>query len=888
MKKLKKILCFFLMFVLSSTLLNFGFVKFAYAGDIYADPKAIDTRKDEKVSVYTGGRLCYVKYTSSRNRPSVSQMWRIPQGDNTQDFNVPGEWYLHVYVPSSGEWGCFGPYRRESVPPAIPKFQLENSQPGKWVNYDVNYNIVCLGDDSDQGYDNINATWTRWESGFMAMEWWDSKTNSAYSYPQYQQQYSYTEKNEGWHTEWARAYDCIGNYSEWSKVEFGIDKVAPTMNLDGSNNNGINVTVTNMEDHGLSGNKELIFNVWKDGGNKVTKTATVTVEGANVTQNFTYDELGGDKSDIYHIEVLPYDNAGNYAKHPMTIEGDNVSKGDPEPGEPGKPPTIIDPEDPDEPEPNIPEGKLGEIKFDPNETKWTNEGKSSEGEGKYPVETYFTGDNPYITKGVATIEKEKTDKDGNTKTVTKKKTIPIKFPFDHIDVTKDAEDTVQGTRGTVNIEKEGYHLNLHGEGVWGEPEYDEPEGCVDVDYKEPGTPKGDSGNYNVDWTKPEIKFNMDGKQIFSEANGAIRKESILGKDDSFYGKLKVEDNLSGVKFIEYKWTYGKKKPSSGYTRIYESENTDTDRSGEVIEKEIEKPVGDNLYLHIKAGDVAGDNTGNKKNDNYECFGPFEDPIKLLDFQVTDIRDPRWTSVFWDDNSYQKYKDVTYKANELPIDEASHPTLRNALPKKGYSFYFDITSEYLYRDADRIEIVPSYYYVDDKNNRVPVDLYYNKENNPLIMYGSAEDDLKFNLDTEKYGSVWIGGISKLTLTKGVRIVKGREWKEKGGWKDEIQYTDGKIQWWYGKYLIPATSIFVKQGDIPRPENIVQSDNVIINFQIVAYKNGIETLSSDQIFTYIPNQWKHEGGPKNNNYKPGDVILYDNKYSALSDYKAHVIQ
>ncbi|NFI54710.1 hypothetical protein FDA52_17540, partial [Clostridium botulinum] len=575
MNKLKRIFSFLLLIILNITLLNFNFCMPVYAASISASPESIDTRKDEKVSVYTGGRLCYVKYTSSRNRPSVDQMWRIPQGDNVQDFNVPGEWYLHVYVPDSGEWGCFGPYRRDSIPPDVPKFQ--NVPEGKWVRYDVNYNIVCLGDNEDQGYDAINDTWTRWQAGFWRMEGWAN--NSSYPYSDGQQSIVKKETEEGWYTEWARAIDNIYNYSEWSKAEFGIDKTPPTMKLDGSNNNGINVTVTNMEDHGLSGNKELIFNVWKDGGNKVTKTATVTVEGANVTQNFTYDELGGDKNDIYHIEVLPYDNAGNYAKHPMTIEGDNVSKGDPEPGEPGKPPIPVDPEDPDEPEPNIPEGKLGEIKFDPNETKWTNKGKTGEGEGKYPVETYFTGDNPYITKGVATIEKEKTDKDGNTKTVTKKKTIPIKFPFDHIDVTKDVEDTVQGTRGTVNIEKEGYHLNLHGEGAWGTPEYDEPEDCVDVDYKEPETPKGDSGNYNLDWTKPEIEFNIKDK-IFSEKNGAERKPSILGKDDSFYGKVNVKDNLSGVKFIEYKWTYGDKKPSSGYTKIYESDNTDTNKSDE--------------------------------------------------------------------------------------------------------------------------------------------------------------------------------------------------------------------------------------------------------------------------------------------------------------------
>ncbi|MBY6860819.1 hypothetical protein [Clostridium botulinum] len=884
---MKRLLSFALALILSSTLINFSCSKIVYAATgISVTPESIETKKDEKVYVSTGGNLCYVKYTSSKNRPSVDQMWRIPQGDNTQDFNVPGEWYLHVYVPSTGEWGVFGPYKRESVPPDIPKFQ--NIPEGKWVNYDVNYNIVCLGDNADQGYDNINAIWTRWASGFMAMEWWDSKTNSAYSYPLYQQQYSYNETKEGWHTEWARAYDKIGNYCEWAKTEFGIDKTPPTLKTyDGLNSDGITINTTGMEDHGLSGNKQLTFVIWKEGGSKVTKTQSIIVEGANATQSFSYSELGGDKNDIYNVEIITEDQVGNTLTYPLTIDGDSVSKGDPKPSDPGKPPIPVDPEDPDEPEPDIPEGKLGEIKFDPNETKWSNKGKTVEGEGKYPVETYFTGDNPYITKGVATIEKEKTDKDGNTKTVTKKKTIPIKFPFDHIDVTKDANDTVQGTRGIVNIEKEGYHLNLHGEGIWGDAEYDEPEDCVDVDYKEPETPKGDSGNYNLDWTKPEIEFNIKDK-IFSEKNGAERKPSILGKDDSFYGKVKVKDNLSGVKYIEYKWTYGDKKPSDGYTRIYESENTDTDRSSEEIEKEIEKPVGDNLYLHIKAGDVAGDNTGNEENDNYECFGPYEDPIKLKDFEVTDIRDPRWHDVFWNDDTFNNYKNVTFKANDLPIDESTHPTIRNAYPKKGYAFYFDITSEYLYREEDRIEIKPTFYYLNG-TNRTRVDAYYNNNNNPLVQFGSQLDDSKMYLNTDKYDNVLIGNYNKLILTKGVRIPKGREWIN--GWKDEIQYSDGKYQWWYGKYFIPSSTFFVKAGDIPRPENKLTGGKILINFEIIAYKNGIETWSTSQIFNYTTQQFADEGGPKKStypyNYYNGDTIIMNAKYGVDSDKSISVI-
>lgn len=725
---------------------------------------------------------CYILYTSRQSdEPSQSQMWRIPAGyPNVQEFNVPGTWWLHVYVPSTGQRESFGPYQKDDVAPPLPVYQLNtNIKIGQWNTdvTEVNFLVGSRGDNGATGHDNINDCDSYWTSGFKRLEVWDGNTQLSIADGQIDG--TFTVKTPGWHKLWARTVDDVYNYSEWVIMEFGL---------------GPQIDVPPIGDH----------------------------------------------------------------------------------------------------------SEVGTIKFDPNETIWTNKGKIDEGEGAYPVRVYYDGDNPYQAQGKATIttttESTSTDEDGNettTTTVTHSSTsFTVSWHLKSITVTGDANKTIEGTSGNVNIEKEGYQLKLHGEGTWGSAEYTLPSvnsnQSISVDYMppDPSPPVGDSGNYNLDWTKPEVSFSMDGKQIFSEANGAIRKASILGIDDSFYGVLTEHDNLSGAKFIEYKWTYGPTTPSSGYTNLYTSEDTDTDKSSEIIEKEIEKPVGDNLYLHIRIRDIAGNNTGNTENDTYARYGPFEDPIKLLDYQITDIRDPRWQDVFWNDTLYKDYKNVTYKANQLPIDQASHPTMRNAYPKKGYAFYFDMTSEYLYREADRIEVKPTFYYINFLNQRIPLDLYYNNNNNPLIMFGSSKDDLKLNLDTTKYGSVWIGGLDKLTLTKGVRIVKGREWI--GGWKDEIQYRDGKIQWWYGKYLIPATSIFVKHGDTPRPENIINANNIIINFQIVAYKNGIETFSWDQIFTYVPNQWNVEGGPKNSSYASGDVMVFDNKYSALSDFSGYVIQ
>lgn len=785
MKKSFRTISLTLVLALCFTLITTKKVYASY--NITAEPSWIITNSTQtKVKLPTLPVESYVLYTSvESDEPSQSQMWRIPPNyPNVQDFNIDGTWYLHVYVPSTGQRETFGPYKKEVAPPPVPQIQAltPGIEQNKWADLTwASFKFNAKGDNGSSGHDNINNCDSYFESGYQYMEIWDNDKLVSDSITDQEAGHTITEL--GWHKIWVKAVDFVGNVSEWGIFEFGL----------------------------------------------------------------------GPES-----EIPP--------------DPDNPNPDNPDIDDPGE---------------EIPSGKLGKIKFDPNETIWSNKGKDDEGEGKYPVKVWYTGDNPYKTNGVATIEKEveTTDEDGNktTKIVTTHKNIPVYFPLERIEVTEDADETVDGDSGTINIEKEGYQLHLHGEGFWGDAEYDEPEGCVSVDYKEPPNPVGDSKEYNIDWTKPEIDFNIKEK-IFSEKNGAIRKESILGKDDSFYGKLTVTDNLSGTKFIEYKWTYGAEKPNDGYTRIYESENTNTDKSDEVLENLIEKPVGDNLYLHVRAGDIAGDNEGNKENDTYECFGPYEDPIKLRDFQVTDIRDPRWQDVFWNDTKYKDYKNITFKTKDLPVDEDSHPTLANALPKKGYAFYFDITSEYLYRERDRIEIKPTFYYLKG-DQRIRADAYYNNKNNPLVQFGTTNDDSELYMDTAKYGDVLIGGFNKLTLTKGVRIVKGREWID--GWKDEIQYVDGKIQWWYGKYYIPASTFFVKAGELPMPYNKLIGGDILVNFEIIGYKNGVETFSTSQIYNYNNNRWNVEGGPKSSKYSIGDTIMYNGKYGLYSDKDIAVI-
>ncbi|MDT8718237.1 GBS Bsp-like repeat-containing protein [Clostridium sp. 19966] len=386
-----------------------------------------------------------------------------------------------------------------------------------------------------------------------------------------------------------------------------------------------------------------------------------------------------------------------------------------------------------------------------------------------------------------------------------------------------------------------------------------------------GNNNNDNATYLIDSTAPQVDFNI-APGIFSTAAGAVEKTSQQGSGNGLYGKLTYSDNLSGCAKLQYLWTYGVTE-SSEYKDLYNSDYTKTDRSSEKLNSDIEKPVGDNLYLHIKLYDMAGNLTT-------KVFGPYEDPVKMHDFEVTDIRDPIWHSVFWKSDDFTQPTGIKFGANKLPIDEDSHPTIKNTAPKLGYAFFFDLTTNYLYRDNDRIEITPHFYYWDGKN-RMPVDVYYIKSGK---FYG-LNDPFNITLKT-KLGDVLIANnFNKLTLTKGVRIDQGQDWSS---WKNDIQYSNGKTQWWYGEYFIPDSAIFVKHGAELKPENYLKGDHLIVNFDIIAYKNGIETLSQDQISTYTEQLWKSEGSPKNLVYEPGDVMVYKTKYNVLSNFRANVIQ
>ncbi|MDA8222498.1 hypothetical protein [Desulfosporosinus sp.] len=529
-----------------------------------------------------------------------------------------------------------------------------------------------------------------------------------------------------------------------------------------------------------------------------------------------------------------------------------------------------------------PEG--GELSFTPLSTLWTNSGKISNGTGSYPVNVSYTGENPATAQGSVTFKHYQPRKDKPPIRTTHTLQFQVRYPLDTITITGDASATLPGIGGIVNITKQGANLALNGVGKWAPPDLSSKPGRPDSYDTEskvtipppPPDPTGIGGKYNLDWSNPTVSFNLP-SGIVSKSSGAVRKPSQKGELDGYYGNITAKDNLSGIAEIRYGWSFGSSESGCNYTTIH-SDSNPSGGSRNIV-KEIEKAVGDNLYLHVRLKDIAS-------NTSYTVFGPFEDVMQMQDLRVSDIKDPSYKGVFYDENG--KHTSTFYHVPQLPIDDKSF--WGNINVKKGYAFYFDFVTEYLYRLSDYVTVTPKFYYHDGTNRQQEVDVYYNLNNNPFVQIGGPQDTSIIHMrgkDDPKgtVGTLEIGGYSRLNLTDPVRLHRGQAYS---GWKGKIQYTQGKEQYWYGKYFIPGNSIIVPKGLSPRPENVITEGYILVNFQITAYKNGLESLGTNQVFYYVPLQWTREGGPKNSSYAPGDIMMFNNMKSVLDDYGSRIIQ
>ncbi len=216
----------------------------------------------------------------------------------------------------------------------------------------------------------------------------------------------------------------------------------------------------------------------------------------------------------------------------------------------------------------------GGIVFNPKETSWTNEGRESQGKGKYKVNVSYQGDNPFLEAGEIVINKHEekanppivtTNPDGSKtstpqpSTITdeeRTETFEVTFELESISVSGDAQGEFGPDGGDLFIEKEGADLKLNGEGKWGEPQFQLPPlGDGESFVGEPtlpDTPKvptGEGGVYMLDWTTPVVRSISSTK-----TDGPINGWTNEGKNNGGYRLdfTVYESDLSG--YNETKFT----------------------------------------------------------------------------------------------------------------------------------------------------------------------------------------------------------------------------------------------------------------------------------------------------------------------------------------------
>lgn len=238
-------------------------------------------------------------------------------------------------------------------------------------------------------------------------------------------------------------------------------------------------------------------------------------------------------------------------------------------------------------------------------------------------------------------------------------------------------------------------------------------------------------------------------------------------------------------------------------------------------------------------------------------------IKLFDFRVTNVTDP---AVDFDIANPVTVPHLAYDETNSPAGE---------LMKKGYSFYFELSSMGLKGDSDSVRITPKFYTRDASGVWQELDVYYKNDNGDYVLgtYDpddpTAADDTFIMYASGQNGSE-LGTMRELMLDDDDRTIEGT----------------GSTQTWYGRYGLPSTAVFVKKDQSLSSRNLVEGP-VLVTFEMEAMKNGTSK------YQYIGRgQWNLERRDENGNYidvskayyMDGSIIVIDGDRNAMDNYNS----
>jgi hypothetical protein len=324
---------------------------------------------------------------------------------------------------------------------------------------------------------------------------------------------------------------------------------------------------------------------------------------------------------------------------------------------------------------------------------------------------------------------------------------------------------------------------------------------------------------------------------------------------------------------------------------------------------------------------------NKDIDAYKAVAeiPVELSGTISDFTIIGITDPAWQNHF-------KQAGSTFRAAHLPVmaGKNNQVGMADQAVKLGYKIRFSLeTNGDMTGSDDILLITPSYYHIDEKGTRQPVDLYY-ETGQGFIKLGSDKDTMKNTmvlndparkitkeaiqntvkvLSAQKrnnglteadYLNIFTGHYEKdlaykdkLLLTEAQKLYIGTSSQSRGELPQTLIL--GARQKWYGEFYLPGQTVVVpkgvnlstyarlKIGEAP----FITKGYIAVNFDIRGYHN-IKTLKDlEKVEAYntyktvdLGNAWSGEGYKTNIagiSIMEGDVVFYHVDRRASGHYR-----
>lgn len=281
--------------------------------------------------------------------------------------------------------------------------------------------------------------------------------------------------------------------------------------------------------------------------------------------------------------------------------------------------------------------------------------------------------------------------------------------------------------------------------------------------------------------------------------------------------------------------------------------------------------GKGYTYYYEAWTDYGQDSGERTRTKVLAHGMNVLAIKLYDFAITDISDPAVDTT-----------GVRETVPFLAFDELS----ATELTKLGYSFYFELYSMGLKKDNDTVRIRPHFYGYDDITMKFTkeLDVYYKNDDGEYVLATTDPAGSRADGDTLVITS---SGTNGHDLGYINQIILGKEDKT----------LSGSTQYWSGRYGLPSSAVFVKDGAALRESNLYEGQ-VLVMFEIVALKGGTpkydyvargQWADERQAQIDLNNQTAIQKEALYGRYESdyGSVIILDGTSSAIDNYNARPV-